>query len=101
MHFEGCFVYNIRPMRADFYLTLHCGLLATALYQSCDTHAPVRAGGWTVPAAVVLRDPGCAGQATLTAVSPATANAPRGELSESGLESSATPVCGYRRKMYA
>ena len=99
MHFAGIIVYNNRPMRADFYLTLYRGLLAVALYHPRKPHAPVRVpGGWSMPAASVLRDTTCTGQTTLTSVSPAVSY---GGLPVIGLESSATPICGYRLSLHA
>ncbi|RJQ46624.1 MAG: hypothetical protein C4534_02355 [Gaiellales bacterium] len=100
MHFTGLIVYNNRPMKGDFYLTLHRGLLAVALYYPRNPQSPVRAAnGWSVPVAAVTGGGASPGRTTLTSVS-APAGSPRGGKVFSGVESSATPVCGYRLSLH-
>ncbi|MHB0916111.1 MAG: hypothetical protein ACYC5A_03405 [Thermoleophilia bacterium] len=81
-------------------MTLHRGLLAAAVYHPHRPEARFRVpAGWQVPASRVLRDAARAGQATMTAVSPAMRLDGDGVMAI-GSRTSATPVCRYRRSLH-
>lgn len=87
-------------MKADYYLTLHCGLLATTVYRPRAPEAPIRMSTyWSVPVTHVLGDPAGA-CATETAAAPATWWSRSGAGADKGLMTSTTPLCVYRLSLH-
>lgn len=86
-------------MKAEFYLTLLDGLLATAVYYP---HKPDAGSGmpgiWTVSVGEVSGAAGLRPDCSITSL-PRIKTGPA-ELPEEGVSSSATPVCGYRMSLH-
>lgn len=99
MQSAGLIVYNNRPMRAEFYLTLQRGLLAVALYHSRNRKIVRMTGSWTVPVSGALSNSETPGEMTMTTVSPLSWQGESNAI-DNGMVTSATPVCGFRRSLH-
>lgn len=84
-------------MKAEFYLTLLDGLLATAVYHP-HKHKPGAAQRtlffWSVPLSCVTGSPADSLGTTVTRV-PASCRRDDGLDGEMGMRTSTTPVCAY------